>query len=116
MSDAATAPAEAAEPDPKRAVSARPGSAGTGKILRLLHTLIAYGRNLVETLRQHDPEVLPWYPFLTSIFGTSNPAQITVLVLRGLLRAAALQARFSRSASSLLSLPSREGAGGRAPR
>lgn len=122
MSDAATAQAEAADPDPDRVAPARLDPAGTGKARRLLQTLIAYGKNLVETLRQNDePELFPWYPVLTRIFGTTNPALITVIVIRGLLRATALQARFSKT-TPLLPLPSRDwaekqtNAGGRGPR
>ena len=100
MSDATAAPLEAVQPDPDRAVSARIDSAGAGNILRLLRTLFAYGRNLVETLRQEDdPDDLPWYSFLTSIFGTTNPALITVTIIRGLLRLAALRARLCKSVS-----------------
>src|SRR5271167_3710731 len=109
MSDAATAPAEAIQLDPDRAVPARLDPAGVGNILRLLGTLVTYGRNVVQTLRQHDdPDVLPGFAFLTRIFGTSNPALITVLIIRGLIRAAALQARLSKSVASLLPLPWQE--------
>jgi hypothetical protein len=99
MSDTATAPPPAAkEPDPDRGVPARLDPASVGNILRLLRTLFAYGRNLVETLRQEDdPNDLPWYAFATRIFGTTNPALITVFVIRGLLRLTALQARLSGS-------------------
>jgi hypothetical protein len=118
MSDTAAAPPPAAiEPDPDRAVPARLDPASVGNILRLLRTLFAYGRNLVETLRREDDaNDLPWYAFATRIFGTTNPALITVFVIRGLLRVAALQARLSNSfapARALLPLPLREGAGGR---
>jgi len=106
MSNPATAPADAAQPDPNRAASARLDPAGAGNILRLLHILVAYGRNLVQTLRQErDPADIPWYPFLTGIFGTINRALITIVVIRGLLRALALQARFGRSLPSLPRLP-----------
>ena len=108
MSDIATAPAEAVHPDPNRAVAARVDAAGAGNILRLLRTLFAYGKNLVGTLRQeHDPNDLPWYASVTNIFGTTNPALITVTIIRGLLRATALQARLSGglTRASLLPLP-----------
>ena len=108
MSDAPTAAAAPTHPDPDRAVSARLDPAGAGNILRLLRTLIAYGRNLVETLRQErDPTDIPWHAFLTSIFGTTTPALITVTIIRGLLRLAALQARLTGSLAraSLLPLP-----------
>ena len=106
MSNPAAAPAQPQHPDPNRAASARLDPAGVGNILHPLHTLVAYGRNLVQTLRQeHDPDDLPWYAFLTRIFGTTNPALITVLIIRGLLRAAALQAQLSKSLTSLSRLP-----------
>ena len=111
MSNAPTAAPAPIHPDPHRAVCARLDSAGAGNILRLLlRTLFAYGRNLVETLRQSDcPQVLPWYPFLTTIFRTTNPAPITVIVIRGLLRLTALQHRFSNSlARARDSLPLRD--------
>ena len=112
MPNPATAPAEARQPDPHRAVSARLDPAAAGKILRLLHTLVIYGKNVVQRLRQQrDPLDIPWYPFLTVIFGTTNPAEVTLIVIRGLLRAVALQARLHH----LLPLPLREGAGGRGP-
>jgi hypothetical protein len=94
MSNPASAPAEAVHPDPDRAVSAPLDTAGAGNILHLLHTLVACGRNLVQTLRQEDdPDDIPRYAFLTRIFGATDPADITVTIIRGLLRAAALQAR-----------------------
>ena len=109
MTDTANAPAAAIEPDPDRSVSARLDPAAVGNILRLLRTLFAYGRNLVEKLREEDdPDDLPWYAFLTRIFGTTDPALITVTIIRGLLRAAALQAKLSKSVASLLPLPLQE--------
>ena len=107
MPNPATAQAEAVHPDPHRAVSARLDPAGVGSILRLLHTLVAYGKNIVQMLRQEDdPEVLPWYAGLTRIFDTTNPALITIYMIRGLLRAAALQARLGKGLASLSPLPS----------
>jgi len=110
MSHATAAPLEAVQPDPDRAASARLDPAGAGKLLRVLQPLISYGRNLVETLRRNDyPETFPWYGFLATIFGTTDPAEITLIVLRGLLRIAALQARLS----NILPLPLRQGDAGR---
>jgi hypothetical protein len=110
MPNPATAPAEPPHPDPHRAVSARLDSASAGRVLRLLHTLIAYGRSVVQTLREtDDPKTLPWFAVLTRIFDTTNPALITIYMIRGLLRAAALQARLGRSFPSLpaLAVPDR---------
>jgi hypothetical protein len=112
MSDAATALAP--HPDPDRAAAACLDSVTTHKILRLLHTLIAYGRNLVVKLREEDdPYDLPWYAFLTTIFGTTNPTLIIVVITRGLLRAAALQARLGKSISALRPLSLRDDQAGR---
>jgi len=94
--DIATAPTEALDPDPDRAAPAR-----ICQVLGLVRTLIAYGRNLAETLRQHtvDPQVLPCFTFLTVIFGTSDLALILARITRGLLRAAALEERLRRLAT-----------------
>ena len=96
MFDAAAAPTEALHPDPDRAVPTR-----IGPVLGLVRTLIAYGRNLAETLRQHtaDPNLLPCFTFLTIIFGTSDLTLILARITRGLLRAAALEQRLRRRAA-----------------
>ena len=113
----ATVPAEAAQPDPNRALPARLGPAGTLKILRLLDTLVAYGRNLAALLRQHDdPGVLPWFAFAAGIFGTTNPALITVLITRGLIRAAGLQARLLAILGGENRTATRIAGGSRSPR
>jgi len=107
MPNPATARTEPPHPDPDRAASARRGPGSVGNILRLLHTLIAYGRNVVQTLREtDDPKVLPWFAVLTRIFDTTNPALITVYMIRGLLRAAALQARLGKGLASLSTVSS----------
>ncbi len=96
MSAAATTPAEALQPDPDRAQPTR-----ISEVLGLLKTLIAYGRNLADTLQQHaaDPDVLPCFAFVASIFSTSNVSLILARITRGLLRAAALEARLLRRAA-----------------
>jgi len=107
MPNPATARTEPPHPDPDRAASARRGPGSVGNILRLLHTLVAYGKNVVQALRQEDdPEVLPWYAVLTRIFDTTNPALITIYMIRGLLRAAALQARLGKGLASLSTVSS----------
>ncbi len=95
MFDTATAPVAAVQPDPGRAVPPR-----IGQVLGLVRALIAYGQNLADTLRQHaaDPHVLPCFTFLATIFGTGDLALILARIARGLLRAAALEARLSRRA------------------
>jgi hypothetical protein len=88
--DASTAPAQALQPDPRRAVPAR-----IGNFLGLLHTLITYGKNLADTLRQHSaaPHLLPCFTFVATTFATADLAVIFARIARGLLRAAALEAR-----------------------
>jgi hypothetical protein len=119
MSHANTDLAHPQPPDPDRALPARPDSAGVGNIL-LLRTLVAFGRNVVEKLRQEDdPNNLPWYALLSKLYGTTNPALITIIFIRGLLRARALQARLSsslaRDRNALLPLLVRQGGGIRGP-
>ncbi len=96
MFDAATAPIAAVQPDPHRAMPRH-----IGKVFGLVRTLITYGQNLADTLRQHaaDPHVLPCFAFVTSIFGTTDLALILTRVTRGLLRAAALEAKLRRRAA-----------------
>ncbi len=96
MFDAAAEPVAAVQPDPNRAVPPH-----IGKVLGVVHTLIAYGNNLIDTLRQHaaDPHVLPCFAFVASIFGTGDLALILARIARGLLRAAALEARLSKRAA-----------------
>jgi len=94
--DAATAPAEALRPDPDQAVPPR-----VGKLLGLVHTLIAYGRNLAATLRQHaaDPQLLPCVTFVAITFASSDLVLILARITRGLLRAAALEERLRQRAA-----------------
>ncbi len=94
--DAATAPAEALQPDPDRAVPPR-----IGKVLGLLRTLITYGRNLADTLRQHSaaPHLLPCFAFVVTTFATTDLALILARIARGLLRAAALEDRLRQRAA-----------------
>ncbi len=96
MFDAATAPVAAVQPDPNRAVPPR-----IGQVLSLVRTLIVYGKDLADTLRQHaaGPHVLPYFAFVATTFGTSDLALILARITRGLLRAAALEAMLSRRAA-----------------
>ncbi len=94
--DAATAPAEALQPDPDRAVPPR-----IGQVLGLLRTLVTYGRNLADTLRQHSaaPHLLPCFAFVARTFATTDLALILARITRGLLRAAALEDRLRQRAA-----------------
>jgi hypothetical protein len=96
VSNAPAAPVEAFQPKPNRAMPAR-----IGQVLGLLRTLIAYGKNLADTLQRHaaDPEVLPCFAFVASIFSTSNVSLILARITGGLLRAAALEERLRKRAA-----------------
>jgi hypothetical protein len=94
--DAATEPVAALQPDPNRAVAHH-----IGQVIGLVQTLIAYGKNLADTLRQHaaEPHVLPCFAFVARTFSTGDIALILARITRGLLRAAALEARLRRRAA-----------------
>jgi hypothetical protein len=68
--DVATAPAQALQPDPDRAMPPR-----IGRFLGLLRTLVVYGRNLADRLRQHSaaPHLLPCFAFVARTFATTDP-------------------------------------------
>ncbi len=101
MFDAATDPVAAVHPDPDRAAPTRPVPRHIGQVLSLVHTLIAYGKNLAGTLQQHAaaPHLLPCFAFVARIFGTTDLPPILARITRGLLRAAALEARLRRRAA-----------------
>jgi hypothetical protein len=94
--DVATAPAETRQPDPDRAVPPC-----LGKVLGLVRTLIAYGQNLADMLRQHSaaPHLLPFLPLIVINFGTTDLAPILTRITHGLLRAAALEERLNKRAA-----------------
>ncbi len=68
---------------------------------RSVHTFIAYGKNLADTLQRHAaaPHLLPCFAFVARIFGTTDLPPILARITRGLLRAAALEARLRRRAA-----------------
>jgi hypothetical protein len=85
MSGAPTAPAQ----KPSRA----------GGLLGLVRKLVSYGTFLAATIRQRG---LGNHPLIQGRqFGTTNIALILARIARGLLRAAALEARLHRSAARL---------------
>jgi hypothetical protein len=94
--DARSEPVASLQPDPPRAAPPR-----LGQVLGLVRTLIAYGKNLATTLRQHaaDPHVLPCFAFVANIFGTTDLAPIFARLVRGVLRAAALEAWLTKRAA-----------------
>jgi hypothetical protein len=102
MFDAATEPVAAIQPDPNRAEPHRPVPPCIGQILSLVHALVTYGKNLADTLQQHGAalRLLPFFESIAITFGTSNPSSILARITRGLLRAAALEARLRRRAAS----------------
>jgi hypothetical protein len=94
--DAHSEPVASLQPDPPRAVPPR-----LGQVLGLVRTLIAYGKNLATTLRQHaaDPRALPCFAFVANIFGTTDLAPIFARLVRGVLRAAAFEAWLAKRAA-----------------
>ena len=120
MSDTATVPAATLDPDADRAEIAR-----ISQVLALVRGLIAYGRHLHGTLEEYDlnPHVVPWFASLVRLYGFDDIDLILARLTRGLLRAAALQARLGKSFASLLPHPLQQnraarplGGWGRAPR
>ena len=103
----ATPPAgDQAAPD-----GAAPDGAATGQarqLLSLLRRLIAYGQELVSTLRR-QPFGPPTFEFALP-FGTINVALILARVMRGLAIAAALEDRLVRNARRLDRRPARAAA------
>ena len=81
-------------------------------LLALLHQLIAYGKELADTLRQNGAAALTTH---TWRFGTSDIALILARITRGLQLATALQARISTSAAAL-DAPPKPARTARAPR
>ena len=57
-----------------------------------------------------EPHLLPWFAFVARIFATTDVTRILARITRGLLRAAALEARLSRRATrgqELKTIPTR---------
>jgi hypothetical protein len=95
MSAAATAPNPTTQPT--QAGTDKPSRAGG--LLGLVHKLVSYGTFLAATLRQRG---LGNHPDIQGRqFGTTNITLILARIARGLLRAAALEARLHRSAARL---------------
>jgi hypothetical protein len=97
MSDAASNLVAADRTDPDRAVPPR-----IAQVLGVVRTLIAYGKNLADTLESNasQPHLLPCFRFIASIFATRDIALILARIKRGLLRAAALEERLQKRAAS----------------
>jgi hypothetical protein len=101
MFDAATEPAVYPQPAAQRAAPARPVPPGIAELLPLLHIFITYGKTLAETLQRHAaaPQRLPWFWFVARAFGSIEIPRILARITRGLLRAAALEAKLRRMAA-----------------
>jgi len=97
MSNTPTNPIATIQPDPNRPMPPR-----IRAVLGIVHTLIAYGQNLAETLENHasHPHTLPCFRFIATIFFTKDVALILARIKRGLLRAAALEARLRDRAAT----------------
>jgi hypothetical protein len=100
-----TEPVEAL-PQPQRSVPGR-----IGQLLGMVHTLIAYGKNLAATLRLRAPapHLLPCFDFVALAFDTSNLPLILNRITRGLLRAMALQERLRQRAARRQDFKARPG-------
>jgi len=72
------------------------------QVLGVVRMLIAYGKNLAETLENHasQPQELPCFRFIASIFASRDIAQILARIRRGLLRAAAFEDRLRDRAAT----------------
>jgi len=71
-------------------------------VLGVVRMLIVYGQNLAEALENHasQPQELPCFRFIASIFASRDIAQILARIKRGLLRAAALEERLRNRAAT----------------
>ena len=91
MSAASHSPAAPATPDPPRTTPA------IGRVLSLLHRLIAYGRELAATAQARA--AAPDFARFAWPFGTLDLAAILARITNGLRRAAALEAKLSLRAA-----------------
>ncbi len=94
MDAASTSAALPHRPDPSQdpAPARAPAPTRTGRVLGLLHKLIDYGKEVVQTLQQRGPTSID-IRTVTQHFGTLNIALILMRVLRGLRLATALETR-----------------------
>jgi len=103
---AASGPPNRPDPHQDRPATGADAPTRTGRLLTLVRTLIDYGRQLGTTLLQRTSATN--LAGITRDFGTTDIGQIIASITRGLLRAAALEAR-------LISHPIREPAALTAP-
>jgi len=97
VSPTTAAPSSRPDPHQDRPAAGCDAASRTGRLLGLVRKLIDYGKELAGTLRPHaSPANLA---IVTRNFGTADIAAILAFITRGLLRAAALEARLiSRTA------------------
>jgi hypothetical protein len=84
-------------PDPAQDRSGKPVPARIGEILAVLSVLTAYGRHLAATLEQRS--VARGFATIARYFGTATVDTIMAHILRGLMRASALQRILLRRAA-----------------
>ena len=90
----ATVPADRPDPQQDRPATGTDAPTSTGCLLSLVRALIDYGRQLATTLQQRTAATN--LTDITLNFGTIDIADILARITRGLLRAAALEARLER--------------------
>ena len=95
MSAVAQTPAPTTAPDALRA--APPMPAAIGRVLSLVRKLIDYGRQLADTVQSRA--AAPGFVQFARPFGTADLGVILARIVRGLRRAAALEARLCRHAA-----------------
>jgi hypothetical protein len=88
---AAAGPPDRPDPHQDRPATGADAPTRTGRLLTLVRTLIAYGRHLAAALQQRTAATD--LGDLTRHFGTIDIGEIVARIARGLLRAAALEAR-----------------------
>jgi hypothetical protein len=88
---AAAGPPNRPDPHPDRPAAGADAPSRTGRLLTLVRTLIAYGRHMAAALQQRTSATD--LGDITRHFGTIDIGQIVASITRGLLRAAALEAR-----------------------
>src|SRR3984893_3782345 len=88
---AAAGPPNGPDPHQDRPATGADAPNRTGRLLTLVRTLIAYGRHLAAALQQRTPATD--LADITRHFGTIDIGEIVARITRGLLRAAALEAR-----------------------
>jgi hypothetical protein len=90
----AAVPADRPDPHQDRPATGTDAPTSTGRLLGLVRALIDYGRQLATTLQQRTASIK--LTDITRNFGTIDIGEILARITRGLLRAAALEARLDQ--------------------